>query len=195
MGGVGSDPHSARLQQCCFAANHGTLFQAFRSLHPGNGVSPDIKVLQDVPKKLKPRADSGGEASIRGHLKAGGEEQTDSQSYIPPDQRTTRTASHTDTSPCRRAALRIRHSASPNVILARRVTRASQLASFSWMASTLGGVRRSSPAFNYPQFLPPREAELLSFPAQCQLHRSAGGSTGCVVSGPPNAINSSLAPP
>ena len=89
-----------------------------------NGVSPDIKVLQDVPKKLKPRADSGGEASIRGHLKAGGEEQTDSQSYIPPDQRTTRTASHTDTSPCRRAALRIRHSASPNVILAPGVTRA-----------------------------------------------------------------------
>ena len=41
-----------------------------------------------------------------------------------PIKRTTRTASHTDTSPCRRAALRIRHSASPNVILARGVTRA-----------------------------------------------------------------------
>ena len=31
------------------------------------------------------RPDVGGEASLRGHLKAEGDEQTGSQSYIPPD--------------------------------------------------------------------------------------------------------------
>jgi len=49
------------------------------------GISPDIEVLQDVPEELKARADSKGESSLRGHLKADGEEQTGSQSYIPPD--------------------------------------------------------------------------------------------------------------
>jgi carboxyl-terminal processing protease len=50
------------------------------------GISPDIEVLQDVPDELKARADSKGESSLRGHLKASeGEEQTGSQSYIPPD--------------------------------------------------------------------------------------------------------------
>src|SRR6516225_8260705 len=49
------------------------------------GISPDIEVLQDVPEELKARTDTRGEASLRGHLKAGGDEQTGSQSYIPPD--------------------------------------------------------------------------------------------------------------
>jgi len=49
------------------------------------GISPDIEVLQDVPDELKARAESKGESSLRGHLKADGEEQTGSQSYIPPD--------------------------------------------------------------------------------------------------------------
>jgi carboxyl-terminal processing protease len=50
------------------------------------GISPDIEVLQDVPEELKARSDSKGESSLRGHLKAGdGDEQTGSQSYIPPD--------------------------------------------------------------------------------------------------------------
>jgi len=49
------------------------------------GISPDIEVLQDVPEELKARTETRGEASLRGHLKAGGEEQTGSQSYIPPD--------------------------------------------------------------------------------------------------------------
>jgi carboxyl-terminal processing protease len=49
------------------------------------GISPDIEVLQDVPEELKARAESKGESSLRGHLKADGEEQTGSQSYIPPD--------------------------------------------------------------------------------------------------------------
>jgi carboxyl-terminal processing protease len=49
------------------------------------GISPDIEVLQDVPEELKARSDTKGESSLRGHLKADGEEQTGSQSYIPPD--------------------------------------------------------------------------------------------------------------
>ena len=42
-------------------------------------------VMQDVPEELKARTDTKGEASLRGHLKAEGDEQTGSQSYIPPD--------------------------------------------------------------------------------------------------------------
>jgi carboxyl-terminal processing protease len=49
------------------------------------GISPDIEVLQEVPEELKGRIDTRGEASLRGHLKTEGDEQTGSQSYIPPD--------------------------------------------------------------------------------------------------------------
>jgi carboxyl-terminal processing protease len=49
------------------------------------GIVPDIEVLQDVPEELKARTDTKGEASLRGHLKADGTEETGSQSYIPPD--------------------------------------------------------------------------------------------------------------
>jgi carboxyl-terminal processing protease len=48
------------------------------------GVTPDIEVLQDVPDELKTRADTKGEASMRGHLSAEGAEQTGSQAYVPP---------------------------------------------------------------------------------------------------------------
>jgi carboxyl-terminal processing protease len=50
------------------------------------GISPDIEVLQDVPDSLKAQTDSKGEASLRGHLKAEGAEQTGSQSYVPPNE-------------------------------------------------------------------------------------------------------------
>jgi carboxyl-terminal processing protease len=49
------------------------------------GITPDIEVLQDVPDELKARTDTKGESSLRGHLKAEGDEQTGSQSYVPPD--------------------------------------------------------------------------------------------------------------
>ena len=49
------------------------------------GIVPDYEVLQDVPDDLKARTDTRGEASLRGHLKADGDEQTGSQSYVPPD--------------------------------------------------------------------------------------------------------------
>jgi carboxyl-terminal processing protease len=49
------------------------------------GIVPDIEVLQDVPDELKGRADIKGEASLPGHLKSEGDEETGSQSYVPPD--------------------------------------------------------------------------------------------------------------
>jgi carboxyl-terminal processing protease len=50
------------------------------------GISPDIEILQDVPDNLKAQTDSKGEASLRGHLKAEGAEETGSQSYVPPNE-------------------------------------------------------------------------------------------------------------
>src|SRR6516225_1935749 len=50
------------------------------------GITPDIEVLQDVPDNLKAQMDTKGEASLRGHLKAEGAEQTGSQSYVPPEE-------------------------------------------------------------------------------------------------------------
>jgi len=51
------------------------------------GIMPDIQVLQDVPDEFKGRADTKGEASMRGHLAATGAEQTGSQAYVPPDEK------------------------------------------------------------------------------------------------------------
>ncbi len=51
------------------------------------GITPDIEVLQDVPDDLKNRTDTKGEASLRGHLKAEGNEESGSQSYVPPDEK------------------------------------------------------------------------------------------------------------
>jgi len=47
------------------------------------GVAPDIEALQDVPKELAAQAVGRSEASLPGHLKAEGDEQTGSQSFIP----------------------------------------------------------------------------------------------------------------
>ena len=50
------------------------------------GIVPDIEVLQDVPEEVKARStEIGGESSLRRHLKAIGEEQGGSQSYVPPE--------------------------------------------------------------------------------------------------------------
>jgi carboxyl-terminal processing protease len=51
------------------------------------GITPDIEVLQEVPDELKARTDTKGEASLRGHLKAEGNEESGSQSYVPPDEK------------------------------------------------------------------------------------------------------------
>ena len=49
------------------------------------GISPDIVVQQDIPEELRSSADETSEAGLRGHLLAEGQEQTGSQSYVPPD--------------------------------------------------------------------------------------------------------------
>lgn len=50
------------------------------------GIIPDIEILQDLPEELQGRAETKGEASLRGHLEAeGGDEGGGSQAYIPPD--------------------------------------------------------------------------------------------------------------
>jgi len=51
------------------------------------GIEPDITVLQDVPADP---SDTEGEASLRGHLKAQGVEETGSQAYVPLDEKNDR---------------------------------------------------------------------------------------------------------
>jgi carboxyl-terminal processing protease len=75
---LGSGNGALRLTTARYFTPSGRSIQA-------KGISPDIEVLQDVPDELKERTNTGGEASLRGHLKAEGDEQTSSQSYIPPD--------------------------------------------------------------------------------------------------------------
>jgi carboxyl-terminal processing protease len=75
---LGSGNGALRLTTARYFTPSGRSIQA-------KGISPDIEVLQDVPDEVKARTDTKGEASLRGHLKAEGDEQTGSQSYIPPD--------------------------------------------------------------------------------------------------------------
>ena len=75
---LGSGSGALRLTTARYFTPSGRSIQA-------KGISPDIEVLQEVPEELKARTDMRGEASLRGHLKAEGDEQTGSQSYIPPD--------------------------------------------------------------------------------------------------------------
>jgi carboxyl-terminal processing protease len=76
---LGSGNGALRLTTARYFTPSGRSIQA-------KGISPDIEVLQDVPEELKARnADTKGEASLPGHLKAEGSEETGSQSYIPPD--------------------------------------------------------------------------------------------------------------
>jgi carboxyl-terminal processing protease len=75
---LGSGNGALRLTTARYFTPSGRSIQA-------KGISPDIEVLQEVPEELKARTDTRGEASLRGHLKAQGDEQTGSQSYIPPD--------------------------------------------------------------------------------------------------------------
>jgi len=76
---LGSGNGALRLTTARYYTPSGKSIQA-------KGITPEIEVLQDVPEDLKARADTKGESSLRGHLKAQeGEEQAGSQSYIPPD--------------------------------------------------------------------------------------------------------------
>jgi carboxyl-terminal processing protease len=75
---LGSGNGALRLTTARYFTPSGRSIQA-------KGIVPEIEVLQDVPDDLKGRTDTGGEARLRGHLKAEGHEETGSQSYVPPD--------------------------------------------------------------------------------------------------------------
>jgi carboxyl-terminal processing protease len=77
---LGSGNGALRLTTARYYTPAGRSIQA-------KGITPDIEVLQDVPEDLKARTDTKGEASLRGHLKATGKEETGSQSYIPPERK------------------------------------------------------------------------------------------------------------
>jgi carboxyl-terminal processing protease len=75
---LGSGNGALRLTTARYFTPSGRSIQA-------KGISPDIEVLQEVPEELKTRTETKGEAALRGHLRAEGQEETGSQSYIPPD--------------------------------------------------------------------------------------------------------------
>jgi carboxyl-terminal processing protease len=77
---MGADKGALRLTTARYFTPSGRSIQA-------KGIEPDIKVLQEVPADLKARTDVEGEASLRGHLKAEGAEESDSQSYVPPEEK------------------------------------------------------------------------------------------------------------
>jgi len=78
---LGSGNGALRLTTARYYTPSGKSIQA-------KGITPDIEVLQEVPDEVKKTAASTeikGESSLRGHLKADGDEQSGSQSYVPPD--------------------------------------------------------------------------------------------------------------
>jgi len=76
---LGSGNGALRLTTARYFTPSGKSIQA-------KGIVPDIEVLQDVPEEVKSRpTETKGEASLRGHLKAEGEESGGSQSYVPPE--------------------------------------------------------------------------------------------------------------
>jgi carboxyl-terminal processing protease len=77
---LGNGSGALRLTTARYFTPSGRSIQA-------KGIMPDIEVLQDVPDDLKARTDIEGEASLRGHLQAEGNEVSGSQSYVPPDEK------------------------------------------------------------------------------------------------------------
>ena len=75
---LGSGNGALRLTTARYYTPSGKSIQA-------KGITPDIEVLQEVPEEVKGRTETKGESSLRGHLKADGEEQAGSQSYVPPE--------------------------------------------------------------------------------------------------------------
>ena len=49
------------------------------------GITPDIRVLEDIPDDLKGKVDTKGEAALPAHLKNGDDEKGGSDAYVPPD--------------------------------------------------------------------------------------------------------------
>jgi carboxyl-terminal processing protease len=80
---MGSGSGALRLTTARYFTPSGRSIQA-------KGITPDIEVLQDVPEDIQARAaitETRGESSLRGHLKAEGDEAGGSQSYVPPESK------------------------------------------------------------------------------------------------------------
>src|SRR5450631_1244092 len=75
---LGSGNGALRLTTARYFTPSGRSIQA-------KGITPDIEVLQQLPKDLESNAQTMSEAGLRGHLKAEGDEQKGSQAYIPTD--------------------------------------------------------------------------------------------------------------
>jgi len=77
---MGADKGALRLTTARYFTPSGRSIQA-------KGIEPDIKVLQEMPADLKASGDAQGEASLRGHLKGEGAEESGSQSYVPLEEK------------------------------------------------------------------------------------------------------------
>jgi carboxyl-terminal processing protease len=76
---LGPNDGALRLTTARYYTPSGRSIQA-------EGITPDIKVVQDVPKKLLAASEvSFSEANLPGHLKASGAEKMGSQTYVPTD--------------------------------------------------------------------------------------------------------------
>ncbi len=83
--GLGADHHSARLRQRRAAADHGALLHAVGQVDPGQGHHPGHRGAAGRAGGDQGAHRHQGRSSLRGHLKADGDEKTGSQSYVPPD--------------------------------------------------------------------------------------------------------------
>jgi carboxyl-terminal processing protease len=76
---LGADNGALRLTTARYYTPSGRSIQA-------KGIEPDIQILQDVPDDLKGKDDTKGEASLKGHLTNGADEESGSQAYVPSDE-------------------------------------------------------------------------------------------------------------
>jgi carboxyl-terminal processing protease len=76
---LGQNNGALRLTTARYYTPSGRSIQA-------KGIEPDIIVLEDVPDELKGKDKTEGEASLKGHLKNGDDEEHGSQAYVPADE-------------------------------------------------------------------------------------------------------------
>ena len=82
--GLGADHHSARTGQRCVAVNNGPVLHAIEPFDPSERHPARHKGAPRNARRSKgAHTDPEGEASLRGHMKAEGTEQSGSQSYVP----------------------------------------------------------------------------------------------------------------
>ena len=84
--GLGPDHHPARPGSGALRLTTARYYTPSGRSIQAQGIAPDIEIAAGRAGGAQGRAPTpSGESSLRGHLKADGDEQTGSQSYIPPD--------------------------------------------------------------------------------------------------------------